>query len=560
MIAPSEFQDYLQSICSCSDYKQWWAHGVLTDTEREQLEPFDFDLHVKEVKPQQDRGTSSENPSTPAPPLPVIKGLHQYVAGTKHVLLVGRPGAGKTKTLFRYLLELAKQALDDPSAKIPILVQLKDYKVPSDDYYGILHLIRKDLKSWGLFLELEQLERYLFQDRIFLLLVDGLNELSTSKEAQKDIRQFRHRCHKRQIPIVFVTRGLGYRDLGVETQLEIQPISPADRQRFLEERVSLSNRQKLQRWLDRARQSNYTPFVMWMLATICQQVNSSSQLESFSLGEAFREFVRLYQDRLYEEGRVSDEDCEKWVSRLEHLASEMMTDERPENFVIPRVTAIKILGSEALLNNLIRHHLLVERRGKGEIEFCHQLLQEYYVAEWLRRRLPDFLKDENSGKRFQYDYLNYLKWTEPIAIMLGLPEITENQAKQLIDLALKVDLYLGARLAGQVKPRYQNITVSIVTRLDIPNQLKTNLLKLTNSKNAIKLLIDQCLHDLISENRDNAAGALRQIKDRSIEKNLMQALQSMNRDKETRINAAVALVTVTGLKRALSILIEMLDD
>jgi hypothetical protein len=349
----SEFQPYLQSICSCSDYKQWWAHGVLTDTEREQLEPFDFDLHVKEVKPQQDRGTSSENPSTPAPPLPVIKGLHQYVAGTKHVLLVGRPGAGKTKTLFRYLLELAKQALDDPSAKIPILVQLKDYKVPSDDYYGILHLIRKDLKSWGLFLELEQLERYLFQDRIFLLLVDGLNELSTSKEAQKDIRQFRHRCHKRQIPIVFVTRGLGYRDLGVETQLEIQPISPADRQRFLEERVSLSNRQKLQRWLDRARQSNYTPFVMWMLATICQQVNSSSQLESFSLGEAFREFVRLYQDRLYEEGRVSDEDCEKWVSRLEHLASEMMTDERPENFVIPRVTAIKILGSEALLNNLI---------------------------------------------------------------------------------------------------------------------------------------------------------------------------------------------------------------
>jgi hypothetical protein len=118
---------------------------------------------------------------------------------------------------------------------------------------------------------------------------------------------------------------------------------------------------------------------MWMLATVCEQVNSSSQLESFSLGEAFREFVRLYQDRLYEEGRVLDDDCEEWASKLEHLASKMMMDERPENFVIPRVTAIEILGSEALLNNLVQHHLLVERRDKSEIQFCHQLLQEYYV-------------------------------------------------------------------------------------------------------------------------------------------------------------------------------------
>jgi hypothetical protein len=251
--------------------------------------------------------------------------------------------------------------------------------------------------------------------------------------------------------------------LGVETQLEIQPISPADRQRFLEERVSLGDRQKLQGWLDRARQSDYTPFVMWMLATVCQQVNSSSQLESFSLGEAFREFVRLYQDRLYEEGRVSDDDCEEWASRLEHLASEMMMDERPENFVIPRVTAIEIIGSEALLNELVRHHLLVEGRGKSEIEFCHQLLQEYYVAEWLRRRVPNFLKDENSGRTFQHYYLNYLKWTEPIAIMLGLPEITENQAIKIIELTLEVNLMLGARLAGEVKLQFQEQTIELVS-------------------------------------------------------------------------------------------------
>jgi HEAT repeat protein len=543
MIAPSEFQDYLQRICSCSDYKQWWAHGVLTDTEREQSEPFDFDLHVKEVKPQQDRGTSSENPSTSNLPLPVIKALHQYVAGTKHILLVGRPGAGKTKTLIRYLLELAKQALDDPSAKIPILVQLKDYKVPSDEYSGILHLIRKDLKSWRLSLELEQIERYLFQERIFLLLVDGLNELSVSQEAQKDLRQFRDSCRKGKIPIVFVTRGLGYRDLGVETQLEIQPISPADRQRFLEERVSPGNRQKLQGWLDRARQSDYTPFVMWMLATVCQQVNSSSQLESFSLGEAFREFVRLYQDRLYEEGRVSDEDCEKWASRLEHLASGMMTDERPENFVIPRVTAIEILGSEALLNNLVRHHLLVERRGTSEIEFCHQLLQEYYVAEWLRRRLPDFLKDHTSSKRFQHDYLNYLKWTEPIAIMLGLPEITEKPAEKLIELALDVDLMLGARLAGEVKEAWQSRAINLIAKQQICKTLRIRLLGKTPSKAAVPLLIE-LLKDESYSVRSDVVYALGQIGDEAAILGLIKALD--DHDYSVRSSVLDALAQIGG--------------
>jgi HEAT repeat protein len=172
----------------------------------------------------------------------------------------------------------------------------------------------------------------------------------------------------------------------------------------------------------------------------------------------------------------------------------MMMDERPENFVIPRVTAIEIIGSEALLNELVRHHLLVEGRGKSEIEFCHQLLQEYYVAEWLRRRVPNFLKDENSGRTFQHYYLNYLKWTEPIAIMLGLPEITENQAIKIIELTLEVNLMLGARLAGEVKLQFQEQTIELVsaTKLfdeaEVSDWLQVELLGRTGSRLALPKL------------------------------------------------------------------------
>jgi flagellar biosynthesis GTPase FlhF len=99
MIALSEFQPYLQSICSY--YQRWWKDSVLTDIEREQSEPFDFDLRVKEVKPHQARGTVPENPPEPDSPLRVIEALHRYVSEKKYVLLVGQAGAGKTKTLCR---------------------------------------------------------------------------------------------------------------------------------------------------------------------------------------------------------------------------------------------------------------------------------------------------------------------------------------------------------------------------------------------------------------------------------------------------------------------------
>lgn len=534
----SIFQPYLESICDY--YSQWWSQSVLTDTERQQTEPFNFDLYVREVKRQSEEKTKVED----LPPLPLVEALDQHVTRKRRVLLVGRPGAGKTKALFRYLLELAKQALDNPLAKIPVLVRLKDYQISSGSQYsGIIHLIRKELLS----LKLEEIERYLFLEQKFLLLIDGLNE-STSLELRKDLQQFLDSCRKRQVPIVFTTRLLGYRHLEIETQLEIQPISPEERQRFLKERVSPTKRQQLQRWLDRARQSEYTPFVMWMLAEVAEQINSSSQLDNFSLGEAFREFVRLYQDKLYEEGRICDEDCETWSSKLKHLASAMLLDEKSENFIIFRRRAIDILGSEALLNDLIRHHLLVERRGDGKIEFCHQLLQEYYAAEWLLLQLPNL-----SDEQLKYYFLNYLKWTEAICLVLGLIDEDDfigrgrEQAIRVVKLALGidlppvVDLMLGARLAGEVKQDFQEQAVKFIfdqaEAREISQLSKTILLNETRSKFSVSYL-SQTLRDKNYFVRIYSAYGLGTIGSEDAIESLIQAL-----DEEENISKAAA----TGL-------------
>jgi hypothetical protein len=99
------------------------------------------------------------------------------------------------------------------------------------------------------------------------------------------------------------------------------------------------------------------------------------------------------------------------------------------------------------LQDLLKHHL-IQTNGE-QIEFQHQLIQEYYAAECLLEQLHDL--DEGVLRR---EYLNYVKWTEPLALMLGLV-VDEGLALGVVRSGLVVDLFLGARLPGEVKAEFQ---------------------------------------------------------------------------------------------------------
>jgi HEAT repeat protein len=154
---------------------------------------------------------------------------------------------------------------------------------------------------------------------------------------------------------------------------------------------------------------------------------------------------------------------------LQQLAFEMMRGNDPTklNLTILRTDAIAIFESflqergvsdfgqkaRTLLEDLQKYHLL-QPTANQKIEFHHQLFQEYYAAEYLLRRFASW----NDGV-LQQEYLNYLKWTEPLALMLGLVE-DKDQALRVVRSALDVDLKLGARLAGEVKQKFQPHAVS----------------------------------------------------------------------------------------------------
>lgn len=73
-----------------------------------------------------------------------------------------------------------------------------------------------------------------------------------------------------------------------------------------------------------------------------------------------------------------------------------------------------------------------------------------------------------SDEQLKRDYLNYLKWTEPIALMLKQLD-EESQALRVIRLALEVDLMLGAKLSKALKPEFQGQALLLLTLVRHPS-------------------------------------------------------------------------------------------
>jgi HEAT repeat protein len=232
------------------------------------------------------------------------------------------------------------------------------------------------------------------------------------------------------------------------------------------------------------------------------------------LGEVFRVFTRGYERRVKQDV-VGESDRRLWGELLKQLAARMMTGEKPTELRVAigdgeiyEVFSSYLNTSDPLvprqaLDDLLRHHL-IQRNGEL-VEFRHQLIQEYYAAEWLLERVGR-LDDET----LKGEFLNYLKWTESVALMLALVE-DEALAVRVVELALDVDLMLGARLAGEVRSGFQERTVGFILKLKLPSKLWVSLLTRTESTLTIPELINM-LGDEDSSVRFTAANALGKLK------------------------------------------------
>ncbi|MEO1069330.1 MAG: NACHT domain-containing protein, partial [Cyanobacteria bacterium J06638_6] len=396
-----QFEAYLEAITTT--YQHWWTHYTLTDAtgklkppQPEQPPIFDFGLMVQTVaqaqEPDNPDANSNQEKQEKTERLPVLDGLRKYA--DDHVLLVGRPGSGKSTALIRLLLEEAAltpspspNAGRGESERIPVLVELRYWE------HSIEELMQGFLQRHGLTLDDFTLSTLLGQGR-FLLLIDGLNELP-SDSARTQLSAFR-RNHP-NVPMIFTTRDLGLGgDLGIEKKLEMQPLTEAQMKEFIRAYVPEQAEEMLRQLSSRLREFGQTPLLLWMLCEVFQQ-SHNRQLPN-NLAEVFRAFTTMYADSSVRKHEVAPlkgdvyplSDRRLWKPALIALAALMMQGETPVDFRVAihrseaerelsQVFAKETFPVRDILDDLLKYHLL-QNRSADQLEFRHQLIQEYYAA------------------------------------------------------------------------------------------------------------------------------------------------------------------------------------
>jgi len=109
---------YLESICR--EYAKCWEYTLMDVAGKKPIEQqqnisplLDFGLMVQTIELEENQRER----------LTVLEGLRKYAPN--HVLLVGRPGSGKSTALARLLLEEADKVRSGENGQIPILIELR---------------------------------------------------------------------------------------------------------------------------------------------------------------------------------------------------------------------------------------------------------------------------------------------------------------------------------------------------------------------------------------------------------------------------------------------------
>ena len=196
MVALKEFLPYLKSIFDVSHGDTDWGaryiptQGVLP-LQVQTLESFPAGQNKAPGQKKREQ-------------FAVLDALRKY--SLEHVLLVGKPGSGKSTALRRLQWEDAEcciQAIENKKRvpAIPIFLELRSLET------SVEKLLQETLEWFGIDLEEKPLKK-LIRDKQLLLLLDGVNELP-NKSTLTILGQFRRSCMQAKVPLILTTRKLG---------------------------------------------------------------------------------------------------------------------------------------------------------------------------------------------------------------------------------------------------------------------------------------------------------------------------------------------------------------
>lgn len=367
--------------------------------------------------------------------LSVIEGIERYYK--EHVLLIGGPGYGKTTALNNFLSIKAQESNVDNNLQVPLLLELRHLTSTIED------LIQKAFIEHGVDMENDEIDSLIERNRL-IYLFDGINEIPSEKNISA-LSDFE--VSNPDVPMVFSTRAFSKGEgLMIRRRLEMRPLTKDQIDRYV--RICLPEKHPSfpLHLSDPQRKLLNIPLLLKMFISSYE----SGRDMPLSTGGILQTYCKFFT--IQKRDNVSGDMKDRRDIILKEIAFRMMegdTKEKATYFQYGK-NALNIISAtipigdpKSALEDLIDHHLIINR-SDGRIEFVHQMIQEYFAAEYLLEYLPG-----QTDEVIKCHFLNYVKWTDTIALMLELCKVN-NFIQRIIDLAVDVDRYLAARLAGSI--------------------------------------------------------------------------------------------------------------
>ena len=375
----------------------------------------------------------------------------------KRAALLGAPGSGKSTTLRKLAMDLARRAQKNDAEPLPVLVTLGNWRGNESLEQFLKHALGWDVQT-------------LSKARRLVLLLDGLNEVPTATRAEKanDVLRLQGSIDPRT-GIYVSCRADDYTgdlDLRLDT-LTIEPLSPPRIRAALRQWVTnlgeapemgdaifwqLAGDEQLagvfERWAGKdefwsadeslwfALKISHEDYELWrrhipnprslirlaanpFLLDMLFRVRWAEGTLPRNRGDLFGRFIHrlLSREKLFVEDPPKSK---KWRLQpegerlLEGLAGLAWRMQRAAETVVSRTVTIEALGGEELLKKALDSTLL---EGDGELRFRHQLFQEYFAALALRGRLGSIPAVELWRAERWWERSG---WEETVVLLAGL--------------------------------------------------------------------------------------------------------------------------------------------
>ncbi|QLE53805.1 NACHT domain-containing protein (plasmid) [Nostoc sp. C057] len=376
--------------------------------------------------------------------------------GNTNLMVVGKPGSGKTTYLQRIVTECNDGRLQ--AHRIPVLIRLRDFVEDGGEYAYNLVLFLRQL--WQL--SNSDIELVLSQGRA-LVLLDGLDEVTgeIGKQIAKNIKQFARVYPQVQVVVSCRTQTLADPFDWVSNRFTCVEVADFDEEQVIafaahwfrtvcadaeetETRVFLE-----QLFLEENKaiqELAITPILLSLTCAVFQQT-----------GKFYSQRSKLYQEGLellleqWDEKRGIDRaeiyqnlSVERKLNLLSYLA---MKKFEQENYVlfkqqeleayISEFLGIELRDSQKILNAIESQHGLLIKRAEKVWSFSHLTFQEYLVAL--------FIIDNNSlpvSSQYLVDSIHKAQWQSIFLIaieMISDPDTLIKYLKQKIDNSLAMN-------------------------------------------------------------------------------------------------------------------------